>query len=580
MKTLKLLFLGLSLMVGLSACQMPITGKQFTMPLLEKAPAEAISLMHKTMAEKVRSHKEDGVADIIIKMPDFKKAIEEKTAEAEKKRSLSTTTAEDYYGLTYESYDPILMMASMIPNTIKINGQSVFTEVKNNGRTADVEGDAKLSVDLGNMVYSGEFSTKTIGSNDFVMLRSLPSILEKAMDSSMMNKWIKTDDVSGLEDVGDVGLVPGLMSGAGSSTDEIKKDVEDKKKKVEDIFYKLEKELDAMSIFVFVERLPDEKIDGVNCYHYKTFINPDVFDKIKSASVEIGGLVDLDEEGSSKFNEKISKLKESLIDNSGEIWFGKKDFYLRQVDAGMKFDIAKIVGAEEYSKYGEMTLEIRSKYKLSSFNQVDKIVEPEDAKTIKEIIESSPALNSARMKSRNARRMADIKQVQTAAELYYNDEGEYPAKIIFDGKSSILGSSSLIYYMSSAPQNPKPNDGDCPVDFEYQYQVSADGQGYDLKYCLGGSTGGVPAGMRNATPFGVNTLSYSEEAVSFNERMASSDDQNQGDQLSDADKDGLPDIYEEIYGTNPNKADTDGDGYSDGAEVEGGYNPIGPGKLQ
>jgi hypothetical protein len=580
MKTVRILFLGLLLSVGLSACQMPITGKQFTMPLLEKEPVEALSLMNKAMSEKVNSHKEDGSVDIIIKMPDFKKAAEEKAAEAERKRSLATTTSNDYYGLTYESYNPILMMAAMIPGMIKINGQSIFTEVKNNGRTADVEGDAKLSVDLGNMVYSGDFSTKMIGDKSFVMLKSLPSIIEKAIDSSMMNQWIKMDDISGLEDVGDVGPVPGLMANNGSSTEEIKKDIEDKKKKVEEIFYKFEKEVDAMGIFVFIERLPDEKIDGVNCYHYKTSMNLEVFDKIKSAAAEIGALTGQDDENLGKFHEKIAKLKESLIDNNGEIWFGKKDFYLRQVDVDIKFDIAKVVGAEEYNKYGEMTVEIRNKYKLSSFNQTSQITEPEDAKTIKEIIESSPALNSARMKSRNARRLADIKQVQTAAELYYNDEGEYPDKIVFDGKSGITGSSSPNTYMSLVPNNPKPNDGDCPVDFEYQYQVSADGQGYDLKYCLGDIAGGIPAGIRNATPFGTNTSSYNEENAKFNERVASSSAQEQSFQLTDSDKDDLPDMYEEIYGTNPNKADTDGDGYLDGAEVKGGYDPNGPGKLQ
>ncbi|MCF7820369.1 MAG: prepilin-type N-terminal cleavage/methylation domain-containing protein, partial [Candidatus Pacebacteria bacterium] len=36
------------------------------------------------------------------------------------------------------------------------------------------------------------------------------------------------------------------------------------------------------------------------------------------------------------------------------------------------------------------------------------------------------ALNSARQKSRDAKRVADIKQIQTALELYYNDNNGYP----------------------------------------------------------------------------------------------------------------------------------------------------------
>jgi len=50
--------------------------------------------------------------------------------------------------------------------------------------------------------------------------------------------------------------------------------------------------------------------------------------------------------------------------------------------------------------------------------------------------------------------------------------------------------------------------------------------------------------------------------------------------IIDTDNDGLSD-YEEvtIYKTNPLSADTDGDGYLDGAEVKSGYNPNGTGKL-
>lgn len=46
---------------------------------------------------------------------------------------------------------------------------------------------------------------------------------------------------------------------------------------------------------------------------------------------------------------------------------------------------------------------------------------------------------------------------------------------------------------------------------------------------------------------------------------------------ADADGDGLPDIYEEMYKTDANKADTDGDGMSDREEIEQGRDPAIPG---
>lgn len=46
--------------------------------------------------------------------------------------------------------------------------------------------------------------------------------------------------------------------------------------------------------------------------------------------------------------------------------------------------------------------------------------------------------------------------------------------------------------------------------------------------------------------------------------------------FQDADKDGLSDDEEGVYGTDPANSDSDGDGYSDGVEVRSGYDPLKP----
>lgn len=44
--------------------------------------------------------------------------------------------------------------------------------------------------------------------------------------------------------------------------------------------------------------------------------------------------------------------------------------------------------------------------------------------------------------------------------------------------------------------------------------------------------------------------------------------------LPDADSDGLPDTVEALYAANPENADTDSDGHTDGEEVRAGYDPL------
>jgi len=107
------------------------------------------------------------------------------------------------------------------------------------------------------------------------------------------------------------------------------------------------------------------------------------------------------------------------------------------------------------------------------------------------------ALNSARARSRDARRISDVKQMQTALELYYNDVGAYPPSA--DVSSSIATGSTI--YMQIVPSSPTPADGDCTtLSNPYDYEMTDSGASYTLQYCLGATTGGLTAGIGTATP--------------------------------------------------------------------------------
>jgi general secretion pathway protein G len=123
------------------------------------------------------------------------------------------------------------------------------------------------------------------------------------------------------------------------------------------------------------------------------------------------------------------------------------------------------------------------------------------------------ALNNARVKSRDARRVSDIKQVQTALELYMNDVGEYPQTVpaaaecngtavigepsgcCLSSGSGIADSCSGTTYMAQIPADPLDSQ-----DYVYDSTSSAT---YTLTYTLEGETAGIAAGAHKASPAGL-----------------------------------------------------------------------------
>lgn len=101
------------------------------------------------------------------------------------------------------------------------------------------------------------------------------------------------------------------------------------------------------------------------------------------------------------------------------------------------------------------------------------------------------SLNSARVKARDTRRKADLKQIYTALQMYYDENGKYPP-----AGSCAYGSNCYIYstsgknwfaalspWMATQPIDPVNNGVVTWVDGGYRYiygNVTADGQGFDL----------------------------------------------------------------------------------------------------
>jgi prepilin-type N-terminal cleavage/methylation domain-containing protein len=109
------------------------------------------------------------------------------------------------------------------------------------------------------------------------------------------------------------------------------------------------------------------------------------------------------------------------------------------------------------------------------------------------------SLQSARSRARDAKRVSDIKQIQIALELYYNNYNEYPASIA----NSISYGDTI--YMLIVPTAPTPADGDCnAINNAYIYATS--NSSYTISFCLGSDTGGLLAYTNKAIPGGIISI--------------------------------------------------------------------------
>ncbi|MEK7652206.1 MAG: prepilin-type N-terminal cleavage/methylation domain-containing protein [Patescibacteria group bacterium] len=121
------------------------------------------------------------------------------------------------------------------------------------------------------------------------------------------------------------------------------------------------------------------------------------------------------------------------------------------------------------------------------------------------------ALNSARAKSRDAKRLADVRQLATALELRYNDYNAYPtqaaAAVITTGGTTLA--DLVPSYVGALPTSPAPAEANCTgtgasqtLNNSYVY-LSANGSTYTLSFCLGGVTGGYGGGTHSVSPAGI-----------------------------------------------------------------------------
>lgn len=443
-----------------------------------------------------------------------------------------------------------------IKNSFLIKEEVTGTVNKKNPEETKAKQLLSASLDLGGMSFSVEMESRKIGKMSYFKMNVMPFIFKMFMGDESEGKWyeINEDDWNNLSEQGKT-----QASSMYSVT------VKENSERSEKLSADIKEYIKENNLLEFKEKLPDEVINSRKNYHYKVGLNQETVEGVKeilSKFIDEELVLEGEPEQVEFIKEMISQLDKIITKLELELWIDKSKFYLTQVNFDIDLDFSQIeLSREEFEEMLNSSLKVNIKgyLSLSRFNEDIQIEKPEGATPLNEILEGEDSFygfGGSQESSRDARRIADIKQTQTALELYYNDNNRYPS-VVEVGESI---KANEITYMIVTPQNPLPNDGICDADFEYRYMVKPDGQEYSLVYCLGEETGVISPGYHIGTPAGVNDF---EEIWN----------------TEDSDDDGLNYYEENFYGTDPNNPDSDGDGHEDGVEVEGGYNPAGEGII-
>jgi len=135
------------------------------------------------------------------------------------------------------------------------------------------------------------------------------------------------------------------------------------------------------------------------------------------------------------------------------------------------------------------------------------------------------ALSNARVRSRDAKRLADVRQIMSGLELYFTNCQAYPvaASAITLGPTYKLANGTAANcgtndgtgtnggigtatggtaYITLFPSAPLPNDGNCSVA-ENVYSYTGTAASYSLVFCLGRATGSLGASLHTASQTGI-----------------------------------------------------------------------------
>ena len=442
---------------------------------------------------------------------------------------------------------------------IKFDGQTDQTDPNNIKSSFSINPEINVFTDGGNEKLSADFSMMSFGKiseqvvyyklNDFDL--GAAGLIYGKMIVPYKDKWYFLD-------------MKELQEMNSASLEEDDFDFEKIMEKIMELYQKYE-------MIKFKKDLGDVLINDQEVYHYQIEVDSEALidfyiDLLTMMSSEFAlsadyTLEDFEKELKENREEVLAILQEVMANIETEVWIGKEDKLVHKIYVSGNYDQEALARIESIS------------------------------------------LRKARARALDAGTKSDMSRLRVDLELYYdsNDNtyiGFDPMSLHYydsENMNIITDDSSYLIWAESATTTDKwCIDSSGAGKFVYgdikgtQCDSIEDSRGETRKYTDLEKENDVEIGGDNSLNFKMNLslsnfnqpikITRPEEAENlveiieetFGGFMEGMTPSNSG---PDSDNDGLSNEMEEIYGTDKNNPDTDGDGFKDGEEVKNGYDP-------
>jgi hypothetical protein len=350
--------------------------------------------------------------------------------------------------------------------SLKVSSKGMVTGFNTPESERKFDGDISVAgtYKMGSVQFNVDMSAemKIVGEDYYVKFNTFPVIpFAPDYSSKITGKWIKISKKD-------------LESGAFTiDTNELKKASDDAELEAKEIAGDLRQAYEKSPVFSVAssEKTSD---GGPAQFHYvlafdegnlRNFLSAasDIFarrtkthrDRYERMGFSSGDLSGISELTSGNVDIAASWIAPILRQLATELWIERDSSYLTHAKVHLPYATS--------TEYGALALDAMYDIILSKFNESFSVEVPSATVTVEDIAQAlaedkSSALGIANTKTRDARRVSDVKSIQLALELYY--DGHYDSKT--KTGSYPLNLSALVpLYLQEVPRD--PSDGIGPV---------------------------------------------------------------------------------------------------------------------